>query len=167
MPSGEKRPESGPAALGSYDALIEERLAGPYWVVDILPEQVPAGASGQYPSAAQYFLRPNRVRALRRRLAEILLRLNCYEDMDVSFDWGENWERNPDPESFAARVEALSAPEYLRAMFPETEVMIDLDCDDTYMTVYDPGSRLLDRLRSLAGAEGLFVWHPEDTGGGI
>ena len=166
MPSGEKRPESGPIAPGAYDALIEERLAGPYWVVDILPEQVPADASGQYPAAARFFLRSDRVRALRRRLAEILLRLNCYEDMDVTFDWGESWERNPDPEGFAARAEALSAPEYFRAIFPEAGVMIDLDCDDTYMTVYDPGSRLLDRLRALAGAEGLFVWCPEDTGGG-
>ncbi len=166
MPSGEKKPESGSAAPGAYDALIEERLAGPYWVVDILPEQVPADASGQYAAAARYFLRSRRVRAFRRRLAEILLRLNCYEDMDVSFDWGESWERNPDPESFAARVEELSAPEYLRAMFPKGGVMIDLDHDDTYMTVYDPAARLLDRVRALAGAEGFFVWSPEDTGGG-
>ena len=33
--------------------------------------------------------------------------------------------------------------------------------DDTYMTVYNPSPDLLDMLRALAGAEGLFVWKPE------
>ena len=36
--------------------------------------------------------------------------------------------------------------------------MIDLEHDDTYMTVYDPDLRLMDKLKGLADAEGLFVW---------
>ncbi len=65
---------------------IDELLQTPYWIVDILPEQVPENADGQYFSVERYFLRPARRRALRRRYAELLLRLNCYEDMAVSFD---------------------------------------------------------------------------------
>ena len=38
--------------------------------------------------------------------------------------------------------------------------MIDMEHDDTYMTVYDPDSHLLDKLQALAAAEGLFVWRP-------
>jgi len=30
------------------------------------------------------------------------------------------------------------------------------------MTVFDPEDRLLDRLRRLAEAEGLFLWSPPD-----
>ena len=36
--------------------------------------------------------------------------------------------------------------------------MIDYDHNDTYLTVYDPDWALLDKLRALAAAEGLFVW---------
>ena len=44
------------------------------------------------------------------------------------------------------------------AVFAEQNAMIDYDHNDTYLTVYDPDSALLDKLRALAAAEGLFVW---------
>ena len=69
-----------------YDDLMGELLEGPYWIVDILPEQVSADAAGQYFAVERYFLQQSRIVPLRRKYAEILLRLNCYVDMAVSFD---------------------------------------------------------------------------------
>ena len=37
-------------------------------------------------------------------------------------------------------------------------VLSDLD-----MTVYNPDSRLIELIRTLAGAEGLFFWQPPET----
>jgi hypothetical protein len=54
----------------------------------------------------------------------------------------------------------MSGNSFLRAIFEAQGVMIDIEPDDTYMTVYDPESRLLDRLRSLTTSEGLFLWSP-------
>ena len=141
-----------------YDEMMGNLLDGPYWIVDILPEQVPANAAGQYFAVERYFLQPERIVPLRRKYAELLLRLNCYCDMAVSFDACVSWETNPDPETFAKRVERLSGNEFLRAVFAEQNVMIDYDHNDTYLTVYDPDWALLDKLRALAAAEGLFVW---------
>ena len=143
-----------------FDDMMGELLEGPYWIVDILPEQVPADAAGQYFAVERYFLQPERIVPLRRKYAGILLRLNCYYDMAVSFDACASWETNPDPESFAARVAGLSGNEFLRAVFAEQNAMIDYDRNDTYLTVYDPDSALLDKLRALAAAEGLFLWCP-------
>ena len=143
-----------------FDDLMGELLEGPYWIVDILPEQVPADAAGQYFAVERYFLQPERIIPLRRKYAEILLRLNCYADMAVSFDACASWETNPDPEAFAARVAGLSGNEFLRAVFAEQNAMIDYDHDDTYLTVYDPDSVLIEKVRALAAAEGLFVWSP-------
>ena len=143
-----------------FDNMMGELLDGPYRIVDILPEQVPADAAGQYFSVERYFLQPEQIIPLRRKYAEILLRLNCYADMAVSFDACASWETNPDPEGFAARVAGLSGNEFLRAVFAEQKVMIDYDRSDTYLTVYDPDSALLDLVRALAAAEGLFVWSP-------
>ena len=149
---------SGAVSPRRFDTLMGALLEGPYWIVDILPEQVSAEAAGQYFAVERYFLRPERIVPLRRKYAEILLRLNCYCDMAVSFDACASWETNPDPETFAAHVAALSENEFLRAVFAEQNAMIDYDHNDSYLTVYDPDRELLDKIRALAAAEGLFVW---------
>ena len=143
---------------GNVDELIECLLEGPCWIADILPEQVPKDSDGQYFAVERYYLQAGRIQALHRRFAEILLRLNCYFEMAVSFDAGESWEYDPNPEIFAGRLAGLPGNGFLRAMFTEQRAMVDIAGDDTYMTVYDPDSRILDKLRMLAGAEGLFVW---------
>jgi hypothetical protein len=144
----------------SFDRLTEELPEGPYSIVDILPEQVPQGAAGRYFAVERFYLKPERLRALRRRFAGIILRLNCYYDMTVSFDGGENREANPDPEMFAQRLADMSGNGFLRVVFEAQRAMIDIGPDDTYMTVYDPASRLADKLEPLARSEGLFVWSP-------
>ena len=148
-----------------FDEMMVELLEGPYWIVDILPEQVSADAGGQYFAVERYYLKPERIRALRRRYAEILLRLNCYYDMAVSFDSCATWENNPDPEAFAERVAGLSGNDFLRAVFAEQNAMIDCEPEETYLTVYDPDAALQPLLTALAAAEGFFVWSPpqEDT----
>ena len=148
---------------GNVDELIECLLEGPCWIADILPEQVPKDSDGQYFAVERYYLQAGRIQALHRRFAEILLRLNCYHDMAVSFDSCETWEKNPDPETFALRLEELSGNSFLRAVFEAQGAMIDIEHDDTYMTVYDPDSVLMEKLRALAAAEGLFVWSPPET----
>ena len=157
--SEDARPSVQP---GPFDALIEELLEGPYQIVDLLPAQVPADAAGQYFAVERYYLQTERLRSLRRRQAEILLRLNCYFDMAVSFDSCESWEVNPDPEIFAEHMEDLSGGSFLRAVFEAQHAMIDLDPGDTYMTVFDPDSRLSDMLRELAAAAGLFLSNPPE-----
>lgn len=99
-------------------AAIGTLLEGPYYVADVLPRQVPKEARGQYFAVEKYFLQPERLAALRRKFAGILLRYNCYLDMEVSFDNCETWETNPAPAAFAERLEALAPGAFLRALFP-------------------------------------------------
>ena len=154
----EAKPEA--ADPRRYDDLMGALLEGPYGIVDILPKQVSADAAGQYFAVERYFLQPERIVPLRRKYAEILLRLNCYVDMAVSFDSCVSWETNPDPKAFVERVAGLSGNDFLRAVFPQQNAMIDYDHNDTYLTVYDPDAALLDKVRVLAAGSGLFVWIP-------
>ena len=126
--------------------------------MDILPEQVGTNAAGQYFAVERYFLQRSRIIPLRRKYAEILLRLNCYVDMAVSFNACVSWEINPAPETFAERVAGLSGNVFLRTVFAEQNAMIDYDRNDTYLTVYDPDLALLDKVGALAAGSGLFVW---------
>ena len=140
--------------------MIDDYFERPYWIVDILPFQVPADSPGQYFTVEEYYLRKPRWQALRRKYLEILLKLNCYYDMAVSFDSCMSWEINPDPEDFTERVTKLSGKDFFRAVFAQQNAMIDYDHNDTYLTVYDPNASLLNKLKALAAAEGLFVWAP-------
>lgn len=146
-----------------YDRIIEHLIDGPYWVADILPKRVPAGKPDQYFDVEKYFLQKDRIREIYRRYAEILIRLNCYYGMAVSFDCGESWEEDPDPSDFVKNV--LEAPDtaQLRVLFPAQNAMIDLDLGYTDLTVYDPDSNILDLLRPMLLAEGFFLWPGEES----
>ena len=138
--------------------MIEALLNKPYWVVDFLPEQVPDGSAGQFFAVEDYWLREPALSGLRRRFADILLKLNCYYDFQVCPADSEEFIRNPAPDVLAARI--LSAQENLCILLPREDALITLDRDDTCMTVYNPSETLLNRLRLLASAEGLFLWQP-------
>ena len=144
--------------LLQYDSIIEKLLEQPGLIADILPEQVPADAGGQYYKVERYFRHPKQMSELRRKFAEILLRLNCYADMAVTFDWGEHWETNPAPESFVTRVSDADESTFVRALFADQKLMIDIDGGDTWMTVYSSESPLFMMARKLAAAGGLFTW---------
>ena len=141
--------------------MIEELLEKPYWVVDLLPVQVPADAPGQYFSVEEYYLQPERIRLLHGKFADILLKLNCYFDFRVCYDAEERWEENPDPETLAAKFAEDGEAWTLYFFLPSEQALIMVNSDDLYMTVYGPTARLMEILRQLAQSEGLFMWKPE------
>ena len=73
-----------------------------YWIIDILPKQVPAGSAGQYFKVEGYFL--SLLDEISGKFARILIRLNCYCDLQVSTD-GETWILNESPEYLVRRFE--------------------------------------------------------------
>lgn len=159
----ERESEQAPEDWGErLYPFMAKMLDGPYWIADILPRRVPADSRGQYFAADRYYRDPERISAIHRRHAEILIKLNCYYDMGVSFDSCEHWELNPDPEEFAARTAALSGLSFLRAVFPDQQTMIDVEPDDTYMTVFCRDGGMLDLITELARADGFFVWPGQD-----
>ena len=134
----------------TWEDRIEPYFERPYWVVDILPVQVPAYSPGQYFAVEEYFLQEPRLSELRRKYLELLLKLNCYFDMEIPE------KKNPRPEV----LEELVMSRAVYALFEEEHTLCVLNYDDTNMTVYDPSKRFRDILEMLAGAEGLFFWQP-------
>ena len=60
---------------------IDDYLEKPYWVVDILPRQVPPNANGQFFRIEDYLLKHPQIDAIYKKFFHILLKLNCYDDM--------------------------------------------------------------------------------------
>ncbi len=138
---------------------IEKLLEKPYWIVDILPKQVPENSPGQYFAAEEYWLQEPHISELHRKFFQILLKLNCYYNFRVSVDYGEHWIKNPAPENMEKWV-LVGGFSGAVCVMPEDDTLFTLASDDTYMTVYNPAGELLEFVRALAGAEGLFVWKP-------
>lgn len=127
---------------------IEELLEYPYWIIDILPSQVPKDSSGQYFAVEKYFLQGKRLAEIKQKHVDLILKLNCYRDISID----EETEVNPSPERIAGEIHNR----HLCIMTGES--MILSKPDDTYLTVFNPDSELLKLIKALASGEGLFVW---------
>ena len=140
---------------------IESLLEKPYWLIDVLPKQVPAGSAGQYFNVEWYFL--SRLDEISRKFARVLIRLNCYYDLTVSPD-GETWILNESPEDLARRLEESAASHSpLSVHIGSGDALVTFSGDDHYMTLYNPDEELLELALQCAQAEGLFVWGPKQT----
>ena len=136
---------------------IENLLSKPYWLIDVLPKQVPAGSAGQYFKAERDFL--SWLDEISWKFARILIRLNCYYDLQMSTD-GESGS----PGDLARRFEESAASHTpLSILIGSDEALVTFSGDDHYMTIYNPDEDLLELVRQCAGAEGLFVWGPKHT----
>ena len=127
---------------------IDELLLTPYWIIDILPEQVPKDSPGQYFAVEKYYLAGDRLADIKQKHINVILKLNCYRD--ISLD--EESSVNPPPE----RIDEEMRSRYLCIMTGGS--MIISEPDDTYMTLYNPDKKLLELVKTIASGEGLFVW---------
>ena len=132
---------------------IDELLKTSYWVIDILPAQVPKGGPGQYFAVEKYFLDEKRLAAIKEKHINLVLKLNCYRQ--ISIDGGAG---NPAPELVAAEMRKR----YLHIMVDES--MILSEPDDADLTIFNPDAELLDLIREIAAGEGLYVWKPPFDG---
>lgn len=143
---------------------IDELLEKTYWIVDILPKQVPKDSAGQYFAIEEYYLKEPQLSVLRQKLARIILKLNCYYDIYImnNFD-GEEIEsaiRNPNPDDLNNLFVGKYAIDRICLLVGGEDTLIVSNKDDTYLTVYGPTSQLLNMIRILAQAEGMYVWKP-------
>jgi hypothetical protein len=138
---------------------LESYMEKTYWVVDILPKQVPENSRGQYFKIEEYYLFHPQVDAIYKKFSDIFLKLNCYDDMAVSQD-GENWVINPAPHDLVDMVTNTMNPNSMFYAFLKSADTLLVTTGDTYFTIYNPTTEILDLLRSLASAEGLFLWKP-------
>ena len=127
---------------------VEELLQCPYWIIDILPSQVPEDSPGQYFAVEKYFLQGNRIEEIKQKHIDLILKLNCYRDISID----DETVINPLPKRIAAEMKTR----YLYILTGES--MILSEPDDTHLTVFNPDPQLLELIRQIASGEGLFVW---------
>lgn len=124
---------------------IEELLEKPYWIIDILPKQVPKDSPGQYFAVEDFFLKEE-LSEIKKKHINVVLKLNCYMDITIDDDM------NPAPEQI--RDTMLGRDVYIMM----GDSMILSETDDTHLTLFNPDEGVLDMINVIASSEGLFVW---------
>ena len=140
--------------------MIDDFFDKEYWVVDFLPKQVPENGGGRFFSVEQYYLEPSRYAELREQFSDIILKLYCYYDLRLFIGDDTEGLFNPEPEKLADLVKGNH--DNICILVGASEALITLSRDDTCMTVYAPSEDLLELVRALAGAVGLFVWKAKE-----
>lgn len=142
---------------------IDEMLTKPYWVIDILPEQVPAENDGQYFKIAQYMLINPQKNEIYQKFARVIIKLNCYHLITVG-NPDRGWKRNPHPQTLARQLAECAAGQCPIFVFvPKFDAMLYLSGDEHYITCYNLNDELQRMLGIFTQSEGLFLWQPEQT----
>lgn len=136
---------------------IEDLLSKPYWIVDILPKQVPADAGGQYFTIEKFFLSPPHIDVIHHKFANVLLKLNCYDDILVFSVDDELWVENPAPADLERMVLERKP---LFVVLKQSQTMLSITGEDHNMTVYGENGETLSLISTIASAEGLYLWKP-------
>lgn len=137
--------------------MIDKYLEKEYWIIDILPKQVPTNSHGQYFMIEKYFLAQPQYAVICKKFINVLMKLNCYDDIEVCHELKE-WTLNPYPETLESWIQERKP---LYVVLKYSDAMIGIDGDNHYMTLYNPQEKLLELVQALAVSEGMFVWKPE------
>ena len=136
---------------------IEVLLSKPYRIVDILPKQVPADAGGQYFTIEKFFLSPPHLDVILHKFLNVLLKLNCYDDILVFSVDDELWVENPAPADLERMVLERKP---LFVVLKQSQTMLSITGEDHNMTVYGENGETLSLISTIASAEGLYLWKP-------
>ena len=143
----------------NFDQIVEQLLEAPYWVIDFLPMQVPQDSKGQFFAVEQYYLQEPQHERLCHQFVDVLLKLNCYYDLLVSRDGGDEW-LYPDPKMLEKWLMESLQNGHLCVLIGDGESLITASGGDTNLTLYNPSPALLELVRQLVTAAGLFLWQP-------
>ena len=134
---------------------IERLLEAPYRIIDFLPRRVPAGCGGRFFEVEKYYLEGDGALELRKSVADILLKLNCYYGLEVHADCGGEI-MGPVPERFDDLVVRKRVSLYV--LIPSDDALITYSATDTHLTVFNASDELLDLMGQIASSCGMFLW---------
>lgn len=143
----------------NYDKITEHLLKAPYWVIDLLPMQVPQDSRGQFFAVERYYLTGERQERLCRQFADVVLSLNCYHDLTVNCG-DDHWVKNPEPATLVAWLTEALRHGHLCALIDDGTALITASGGDINITLYNPSPALLELVCQLATAAGLHLWQP-------
>lgn len=134
---------------------IDRLLETPCYIIDFLPQQVPADCGGQFFKVENYLLNHYDRYGIRDRVIRIILKVMCY--YPVSVQWGE-WMENPTPEQVADIIDTIMRNHSgdVNMIFTSKDALLQFGWDCLNISIYHPDEEMCALFEKLAASEGMF-----------
>ena len=144
--------------MATLDITVERLLEDDYWIIDILPSQIPIEKQAEYRALTDEYFESGKVAQLHRRYADILTMINSRFKTAMLCMPEDEWTISPDDVAVKDAVIHHTEQGCVDLLLPEEETLISLQAEDLYITVYHPTEELLSLLRQAVSESGFYIW---------
>ena len=144
--------------MATLDITVERLLEDDYWIIDILPSQIPIEKQAEYRALTDEYFESGKVAQLHRRYADILTMINSRFKTAMLCMPEDEWTISPDDVAVKDAVIHHTERGCVDLLLPEEETLISLQAEDLYITVYHPTEEILSLLRQAVSESGFYIW---------
>ncbi len=144
--------------MATLDITVERLLEDDYWIIDILPSQIPVGKQAEYRALTDEYFESGKVAELHRRYADILTMINGRFKTAMLCMPEDEWTISPCDIAVKDAVIHHTERGCVDLLLPEEETLISLQSEDLYITVYHPTEEILSLLRQAVSESGFYIW---------
>ena len=144
--------------MATLDITVERLLEDDYWIIDILPSQIPIEKQAEYRALTDEYFESGKVAQLHRRYADILTMINSRFKTAMLCMPEDEWTISPDDVAVKDAVIHHTEQGCVDLLLPEEETLISLQAEDLYITVYHPTEEILSLLRQAVSESGFYIW---------
>ena len=144
--------------MATLDITVERLLEDDYWIIDILPSQIPIEKQAEHRALTDEYFESGKVAQLHRRYADILTMINSRFKTAMLCMPEDEWTISPDDVAVKDAVIHHTERGCVDLLLPEEETLISLQAEDLYITVYHPTEEILSLLRQAVSESGFYIW---------
>ena len=144
--------------MATLDITVERLLEDDYWIIDILPSQIPIEKQAEYRALTDEYFESGKVAQLHRRYADILTMINSRFKTAMLCMPEDEWTISPDDVAVKDAVIHHTEQGCVDLLLTEEETLISLQAEDLYITVYHPTEEILSLLRQAVSESGFYIW---------
>lgn len=144
--------------MATLDITVERLLEDDYWIIDILPSQIPIEKQAEHRALTDEYFESGKVAQLHRRYADILTMINSRFKTAMLCVPEDEWTISPDDVAVKDAVIHHTERGCVDLLLPEEETLISLQAEDLYITVYHPTEEILSLLRQAVSESGFYIW---------
>ena len=144
--------------MATLDITVERLLEDDYWIIDILPSQIPIEKQAEYRALTDEYFESGKVAQLHRRYADILTMINSRFKTAMLCMPEDDWTISPHDNAVKDAVIHHTERGCVDLLIPEEDTLISLQAEDLYITVYHPTEEILSLLRKAVSESGFYIW---------
>ena len=144
--------------MATLDITVERLLEDDYWIIDILPSQIPIEKQAEYRALTDEYFESGKVAQLHRRYADILTMINSRFKTAILCMPEDEWTISPHNNDVKDAVMHHTERGCVDLLLPEEETLISLQAKDLYITVYHPTDEIISLLRQAVSESGFYIW---------